>query len=187
MGHEADIIQELTADHRAVQRLFDRVRAAAPGSHARKQLVEQATIELVRHSTVEKEYLYPAVRKHVVDGDQWADKELADHAEVEKVLQALDGLAPDDDRFVPLTLSLMTLVTDHVRDEEQRLFPRLQALCPADLLRHLGEQVRTAGKATPTRPRPHALDSPRANKVTAPPLSMWDSLRDALSGRGRRR
>ncbi|MEU0084504.1 hemerythrin domain-containing protein [Streptomyces sp. NPDC006274] len=187
MGHEADIIEELTADHRAVQRLFDQIRAAAPGSHARKELVEQATIELVRHSTVEKEYLYPAVRDHVVDGDQWADRELADHAEVEQLLRELDETGPDDARFVPLTLSLMTLVTDHVREEEQRLFPRLQALCPPDLLQRLGDRVRTARKATPTRPRPRALDSPRANKLTAPPLSLWDSVRDALSGRGQRR
>lgn len=186
MGHEADIIEELTADHRAVQRLFDQIRAAAPGSHARRELVEQATIEFVRHSTVEKEYLYPAVRDHVVDGDQWADRELAGHAEVEQVLRELDETGPDDDRFVPLTLSLMALVTDHVREEEQRLFPRLQALCPPGLLQQLGERVRTARKATPTRPRPRALDSPRANKLTAP-LSLWDSVRDALSGRGRRR
>jgi hemerythrin superfamily protein len=181
-----DVIQELTADHQKVQRLFDRIRSAEPGSAARRELVEQVGMELVRHAVVQKEYLYPAVREHVADGEQWAARELAAHAEIEQTLQALQDSEPDQKTFDQLVLQLVTRVTAHMREEEQLLFPRLQAMCSADLLEQLGEKVRHAKTTAPTRPRPQLPDSPLVNKLVTPELGMIDRIRDFLTGRGRR-
>ncbi|MFB8000447.1 hemerythrin domain-containing protein [Streptomyces sp. NPDC056002] len=187
MAQGVDVIQELTADHRKVQGLFDRIRSAEPGGDTRGVLVEQAGIELVRHAVVEKEYLYPAVRDHVADGALWASRELAEHADIEEILQSLQDQEPGQADYDQLVLSLVTRVTDHMREEEQLLFPRLQAVCPADLLEQLGEKVRHAKKTAPTRPRQHFPDSPLVNKLVAPELGMIDRLRDFLTGRGGRR
>ncbi|MDQ0687211.1 hemerythrin superfamily protein [Streptomyces achromogenes] len=181
------MIQELTADHYRVRRLFDRIRSAEPGSATRGALVEQVGVELVRHAMVEREYLYPTVRDHVAEGSQWAAKELAEHAEIEEILQALQDSERDQKTFDQLVLQLVTRVTVHMCEEEQPLFPRLQAVCPADLLEQLGEKVRHGKTTTPTRPRPQLPDSPLLNKLAAPELGMIDRIRDVLTGRRRAR
>ncbi|MFC5746601.1 hemerythrin domain-containing protein [Actinomadura rugatobispora] len=70
-------------------------------------------------------YLYPATRRFVPDGDQIADKELADHARVEKIMKDLEKADADGREFSTLLAKLMTEVRLHVRDEEENLFPAL--------------------------------------------------------------
>ncbi|MFF9409458.1 hemerythrin domain-containing protein [Streptomyces anandii] len=186
MDSQSGIVQELTADHARVRGLFDRIRSSEPGSTERADLVEQAGIELVRHSVAEKEYLYPAVRRHLPDGDGWADRELAQHQEVEWLIAALEDAEPHGEEYGRLLLALVTRVTEHLVEEEQLLFPRLQALCPADELRELGGKVRAAEVSAPTRPRPLAPDSAALVKAGAQVWGPLDRLRDFAGRRGRR-
>jgi hemerythrin superfamily protein len=140
---DRDVIEILTHDHREVEGMFGKLTAVTdPGE--RRQIADQITIELVRHSVAEEEYLYPAVREHVPDGDAIADKELSDHAEVEHLLKGLEKADPDSDDFAALTGQLIRTVNAHVKDEEHALFPALAGhASPADL-RRLGEQVRAS-------------------------------------------
>jgi iron-sulfur cluster repair protein YtfE (RIC family) len=185
MGHGGNVIQELTTDHREVEEIFGRIEALPPGSKDRKDLADQATIELVRHSVAEESYLYPAVRKHITGGDAIADKEIEDHAKAERIMKDLEGLQADDTRFDTLMAQLMSEIRSHVMDEEQNLFPKMEAACPADALMDLGDKVRRAKKMAPTRPHPSAPDTPPANKLLAPGAGLVDRMRDALSGRGK--
>ncbi|WP_329141095.1 hemerythrin domain-containing protein [Streptomyces sp. NBC_00670] len=185
MGGHGGIIEELTADHREVQRLFDRIRSAPPGSAERKTLVERAGIVLVRHAVAEKEYLYPAVRRHVLDGDEWAERELAGHREVAGILAGLEEREAADEEFGRLLLPLVTEVTRHVVEVEQRLFPRLEAMCPPEELRELGGRVREVEARAPTRPRVGAPSSAPLVKVAARVWGPWDRVRDVLTRRGR--
>ncbi|MER6571463.1 hemerythrin domain-containing protein [Streptomyces sp. NPDC001093] len=186
MGHGGNVIQELTTDHREVEEIFGRIEALPPGSKDRKNLADQATIELVRHSVAEESYLYPAVRKHITGGDALADKEIEDHAKAERIMKDLESLQADDARFDTLMAQLMSEIRSHVMDEEQNLFPKMEAACPADALMDLGDKVRRAKKMAPTRPHPSAPDTPPANKLLAPGAGLVDRMRDALSGRGKR-
>jgi hemerythrin superfamily protein len=185
VGSGSGIIEVLTADHRTIQRLFDRIRSSAPGSDERKTLVEQVSISLIRHSVAEKEHLYPAVRRFVVDGDTWADHELLEHRRIEELLHALEGQEGDSEDFGHLLLSVINRVTEHVVEEEQLLFPRLQAGCPADVLQELGTKVRNSEASGPTRPRPSPPESAPMVKVTAQAWGPWDRLRDLVTRRGR--
>ena len=167
-----------------MQRLFDRTRSAAPGSDERKALLEQVSASMVRHSVTEKEHLYPVVRRFVVDGDTWADRELTKHREIEDTLHALEPQEPDSEEFGRLLLSLIERITEHVVEQEQLLFPRLQAMCPADQLNDLGVEARKTRALAPTRPRPAAPESASATKFIAQVTGPWDRLRDRLTGRG---
>lgn len=180
---DRDVIEILTHDHREVEDMFGKLTAAAdPGE--RRQIADDITIELVRHSVAEEQYLYPAVREHVPDGDTIADRELADHAEVENLLKELEKTDPDSAGFAALTGQLMRTVSAHVKDEEHALFPALAGhASPADL-RRLGEQVQAAKEKAPTRPHPSAPDRPPLNKLLAPGAGLVDRIRDHLSGRG---
>ncbi|WP_338900092.1 hemerythrin domain-containing protein [Streptomyces sp. TG1A-60] len=185
MGHGGDVIAELITDHREVEELFGRIEALAPGDKQRKDYVDQAVIELVRHSVAEEMYLYPAVRELLPDGDTVADKEIEDHAEAERTMKELEGAGAGDPEFDRLLGELMTEVRSHIRDEEDDLFPRLRAAASEDELMRLGDKVRQAKKTAPTRPHPSAPDTPPANKLLAPGAGMVDRLRDALTGRGK--
>jgi hemerythrin superfamily protein len=186
VGSHGGIIEELTADHRRIQRLFDRIRSAPPGSAERTALVEQAGSTVVRHTVAEKEYLYPLVRRYVKDGDAWAARELANHRKIEELLDSLEAQEPSDEECATILLSVITRVTDHIVEEEQHLFPRLQANCPADLLHDLAAKARDTKASAPTRPRPHAPQSAPMVKLTARAWGPLDRLRDLVSQRGRR-
>jgi hemerythrin superfamily protein len=185
MGHGGDVIQELTTDHREVEEIFAQIEALPIGDKRRKDLADQATIELVRHSVAEEMYLYPAVRRFVPDGDAIADREIQDHAEAERTMKDLEGCQADDPQFDQLIGRLMREIREHVTDEEQNLFPQLSRSAGKEELDQLGEKVRTAKKTAPTRPHPAAPDTPPANKLLAPGAGMVDRIRDALSGRGK--
>ncbi|MEV2199381.1 hemerythrin domain-containing protein [Streptomyces fradiae] len=185
MGHGGDVITELTTDHREVEELFTRITELPSGDPERKRLADQVTMELVRHSVAEEEYLYPAVREHLAGGDALADKELEDHASAERTMKELEGCKADDPRFDALVTQLMAETREHVADEEANLLPRLREACPQETLEELGEKVRHAKKTAPTRPHPAAPDKPPANKLLAPGTGMIDRLRDALTGRGK--
>ena len=184
MGHGGDVIEELTTDHREVEELFDQIRQA-PSAGERKGLTDQLTIELVRHSVAEEMYLHPAVREHLPGGDALADREVADHAEVEKLLKALEARTADNQEWDRLISRLRTEVTSHVRDEETNLFAQLRNTCSPSVLDDLGEKIRMAKKVAPTRPHPSAPSTPPGNKLLAPGTGLVDRVRDFVSGRGK--
>lgn len=69
---QRDVIEILTHDHREVEAMFaelESLRGATgeAGRDRRKDLVDQVTIELVRHSVAEEAEVYPAVKDKVSD------------------------------------------------------------------------------------------------------------------------
>ncbi|MFB7992402.1 hemerythrin domain-containing protein [Streptomyces sp. NPDC056002] len=183
MGHGGNVIAELTVDHREVDELFIRIEAQPARDTRRRELVDELTVELVRHSVAEEQYLYPAVREHVDGGDVLADKELEDHAEAERLLKDLEGRDADDDQFDTLVAKLKSEVTEHIRDEEARLFPLLAAACTLQELEELGDKIRKAKKTSPTRPHPSVPTTPPGNKILGPGVGLVDRARDLLTGR----
>ncbi|MEU6577369.1 hemerythrin domain-containing protein [Streptomyces sp. NPDC046805] len=159
MGHGGNVIDELVTDHGEVEEFFGRIEALPPGDKERKTCAEQATMELVRHSVAEEEYLYAAVRKHVTNGDALADEEIEDHAKAEQIMKDLEGHEAGDAQFDRLIGTLMSEVRSHIADEEEHLFPKLRAACSEDTLYELGEKVRRAKKTAPTRPHPSMPDT----------------------------
>ncbi|MFI6764932.1 hemerythrin domain-containing protein [Streptomyces sp. NPDC050355] len=184
MEHGADVIEELTGDHRVMDGLFEQLDVLEAGCIERKLLLDALTIELVRHSVAEEMHLYPAVREHLENGDVPADNEIADHDHVEEMLKDLEGRGADDRDFDRLVRELRTEVTAHFQDEEGDLFPRVRDGVHPYVLESLGKKVREAKKTAPTRPHPHAPSAPPANKLLAPGLGLVDRIRDYVTGGG---
>jgi hemerythrin superfamily protein len=181
---QRDVVEVLTHDHREVEEMFGELTGATDPEE-RRRIVDDITIELIRHAVAEEMYVYPAVRRHVPDGDAIADKEISDHSEIEQALKDLENVAATDAEFDTVTRRLIDDVLEHVRDEENTLFPLLAEHTSKDDLLKLGQQVETAKKVAPTRPHPMAPDRPPLNKLLAPGAGLVDRIRDHLSGRGR--
>jgi hemerythrin superfamily protein len=178
-----DLITVIVDDHHAVERVFGELESKSGTPQHRRDLADHVIAELVRHSVAEEQYMYPAARKYLPDGDKLADHELEEHAEAERVMKDLAGLDATDPRFDQLLGQLMEDIRHHVSDEENDLLPKLQAACSEQELRDLGEKVLQAKKMAPTRPHPSAPDKPPANRILDPGAAFVDKIRDALSGR----
>ena len=185
MADRGNVIAELTADHREVERLFERVLAMPPGDPMRKEVADRITIELVRHATAEEMCLYPAVREFVEGGDEVADRELLEQTEIERTLKRLEHLPVPNTEFNRLLAQLDRDVRTHIETEERVLFPQVADACSPQELEELGTEVRRAKDRAPTRPHPAAPHTPPANLRLAPGIGLVDRVRDAISGRGR--
>jgi len=122
------VIEVLVHDHREVEELFAKFEATSD-PEARQDISEAVITELVRHSVAEEQYVYPTARKVLADGDQIAEHEIAEHAEAERDMKAIEALDPADPEFERLFLKLAAEIRHHVQDEETDLFPRLRAAC----------------------------------------------------------
>lgn len=178
-----DMIDILTEDHREVEEIFRQLENPGTEAQRRGELVTAAIAELVRHSIAEEQYLYPATREVLSDGDEIADKEIAEHSEAEEVMKQLEQREPTDPEFDSSVRALISDVREHITDEEGTLFPRLRQACSQEQLADLGGKIERAKRIAPTRPHPSAPDKPPANKLLAPGAGLVDRVRDALSKR----
>src|SRR6201981_1245680 len=99
----------LASDHEQVKRLLSQFEAApaASGTNdsllaARKKMAETLVIEESKHEAVEEMYFWPAVRKHLPDGDKLAGRAIGQEQEGKEVLARLDKLGADDPEFEAL-------------------------------------------------------------------------------------
>jgi hemerythrin superfamily protein len=181
-AHEQDLVDAIMTDHREVEAVFAELETSTD-PRTRRELVEHVIAELVRHSVAEEQYLYPTARKVLPDGDEIADHELAEHAEAEELMKALEETTETEPRFDELVGKLIEEIRHHLGEEEGDLLPKLRAACDAAELRELGRKFERSKKMAPTRPHPSAPDRPPANKILGPGLGLIDRVRDALSGR----
>lgn len=180
---DTDLISVIIQDHRDVEAAFDELESHTGHAEGRKDLVDHVISELVRHSVAEEQYMYPAARANLPDGDEIADHEIREHAEAEEIMKQLEGLGPESPQFERHLGELMSAIRHHVSDEESDLLPRLREACSDDELQELGQQVLNAKELAPTRPHPSAPDTPPANKILDPGIGFIDNIRDALNQR----
>ncbi|MGW5649506.1 hemerythrin domain-containing protein [Saccharopolyspora sp. NPDC003752] len=183
--HSGGMVDVLVTDHREVEQAFADYERGGLSDEQRRELVDHIITELVRHSVAEEQYLYPTARETLPNGDEVADKEIAEHAEAEEVMKRLESMDVADAGFDDLMAQLIRDIRQHVEEEERDLFPRLEQACNADELMDLGKKIQAAKKTAPTRPHPSAPDRPPANMILDPGVGMIDRMRDALSGRNR--
>ncbi len=180
-----DVVDVLISDHRDVTALIGEIKTITDPM-IRRDLTDTAISELVRHAVAEEMYVYPAMRKHLPDGERAVEHDIEEHKELErtmKQLEALDVSSPDFDGAIG---KLEALLADHVQDEEGEQFPELRLRVPREDLVELAGKVETAKKLAPTRPHPSAPNSEVFHKLVGPGVGMVDRLRDKLSGRATR-
>jgi hemerythrin superfamily protein len=179
---EADVVDELTSDHREALALLDRL-ANSIDAEQRRDLADTVIAEVVRHAVAEEMYVYPAMREHVPDGDQAVEHDIEEHKQLEGTMKQLEGVDPSEPRFDSLVREMTEQLRHHAYDEETEQFPRLRERIPRDELVRMREKVQTAKKLAPTRPHPSAPNSELFHKLAGPGVGMVDRLRDRLTHR----
>jgi hemerythrin superfamily protein len=184
---QRDVIEVLEHDHREVEEMFRELESLRGASSEdqlkrRKDLADQVTIELVRHSVAEEVLVYPKVEKQVSEEEvEHARKE---HAEAEETLKRMEKLDADDPGFDDELATLMGEIRHHIEDEEGEMFAHMRKVMDPDELRTLGSRVEAFKKVAPTRPHPNVPNTPLARTAAGPAASLFDRMRDLATGRG---
>jgi hemerythrin superfamily protein len=142
-----DAIQLLKQDHRTVESLFKEFeRAGQKAHHTKRRLVKRMIQELSLHADLEEQVFYPALQGPA-KGNELVLKALEEHALLKSLLQQLEKMSPEEERFQPKVTVLIQNVRQHFKEEEGKMFPQLkQALKPAQL-RELGHRLEEGRKA----------------------------------------
>ncbi len=181
-AEEENLIAVLLADHREVERTLQELESSDSSEQQRRAL-ELLIVEVVRHSVAEEQYVYPAAREKLPDGDDVADRKIGARSEDEELMNRLAGMASEDVQFHELFRQLAANLRQHIDEDETSFLPRLRQACSAQELQDLGKKVEVAKGSAPTHPHPSAPDSSPFNLVSDPAIGMVDRLRDWFSGR----
>ena len=177
-----DVVDVLTSDHRDVTALIGEIWTIKDPM-IRRDLTDTAISELVRHAVAEEMYVYPAMRKHLPDGDKAVEHDTEEHKELEHKMKDLEALDASSPEFDAKLAELAEILADHVQDEESEQFPELRRRIPREELVELAGKVETAKKLAPTRPHPGAPNNQVFHKLVGPGVGLVDRLRDKLTGR----
>lgn len=153
----------LRSDHAAISRDLAALRRTDPQQAG--ELFTALSADLVRHFVAEEQYLLPAVRDHLDDGDRISAEQFAEHERIEATLRRLDD---EDDQPVEATVTeLERAVREHVGHIEQTILPALAARVDAGTMAELGEGALGAEQLAPTHPRAFVPKSATLSKVTS--------------------
>ena len=186
--NEHDVVDVLSADHREFDRIFRELeqlfgRSGEDVEKRKRELVDEVTIGLVKHSVAEETKVYPRVEKQVDKEEAEHSKE--EHAEAEETMKRLERMDPGDPGFDDAVAELIREIRQHVEHEEGRMFTELRSQFSHQELVEMAQQVETVKKMAPTRAHPMTPNQPGVRLAVGPVASLLDHLRDAVSGRGK--
>ena len=152
----------------------------------RRHLVDEVIIEESTHEAVEQQYFWPLVRALGLDGGRVAEEALEQETQGEWVLNELEKLEAEDERFEAVLATFISAARAHIAFEEAHAWPLLAAALTVEQADELGDKITRAKKTAPTRPHPSVSPAEGAQTTSGTMTGITDRLRDAVTGRGRR-
>lgn len=118
--------EALKHEHELTLAMFDQLEATSDDATAtRTGLVKKLKYALTKHAVAEENVIYPALREAGEKAD--ADELNAEHGYVKNFLYELDNMAKDSPSFLAKVREFRAYIEDHIREEEDNLFPKLKA------------------------------------------------------------
>jgi hemerythrin superfamily protein len=118
--------EALAAEHAATMKLFDSMQATTDkNTTKRSMLLMQLKHALAKHAIEEENAVYPALRD--AGQTEEADHLNHDHGYVKQFLYDLGNMPKDSPAFMAKVGEFRSAVEEHVREEEDKIFPKLKA------------------------------------------------------------
>src|SRR3954465_12900451 len=122
-----DAIDMLKEQHRAVEKLFEKLEDAH-GDEKRRLFIELAD-SLAIHAAIEERHFYPAVRAKRTEDILL--ESLSEHLAIKRALADLIMMPAKSERFNAKLNVLKEEVQHHVREERSNLFPKVRRILDA--------------------------------------------------------
>ena len=183
-----DALTFLRADHQSVLGMLEVLDGAPEGSGAQKSglatLVTNLVIAESQHEAIEEQWLWPAVRNALDDGEELADQATAQEQAGKVLLQRLEDGKPGDPDYHDALREFVKAGREHIAYEQDVVWPRLAATLTRVEMDRLGARLETAKKVAPTRPHPATPPIGIVQKTMGLGVAIVDHVRDAVTGRG---
>ena len=151
MADPLDVIEMLTADHRLMNSLLDRLDAEDHPAEMHRLFLRIADA-LAAHEAAEHDVVFPAALAALPDDDREVLDLIAGHDEVNSLLAEMLHLDPSGFGFLKRASALIFDLQAHFAAEENVLFPRLRAVLDPAERAWLAARVRVAKHAAPVFP-----------------------------------
>jgi hemerythrin superfamily protein len=123
---EMNITEIITMDHRKTDTLFMEI-ASTDDPQKLQEFFGQLYKDLSVHAEAEEQIVYPAVRSYYGNTQELFDEQ----AQMKQMLAQIKALNPTSSDFKAQIKQLQTVVQDHIKEEENDMFPQIR--------RHLSE------------------------------------------------
>lgn len=134
-GITTDVLELLTAQHREVDDLLEKLQSSGD----RKALFTELADKLAAHAAAEEKVFYPSVMT-----EQTSDllhESVEEHLAVKRLLADMIAMDIDDEEFDAKLSVLEEQVSHHAHEEEEgKLFPLLRAAMSRDELAAIGNE-----------------------------------------------
>jgi iron-sulfur cluster repair protein YtfE (RIC family) len=136
-----DVYQILMQDHRTVEQIFIEIEQTNNREvERREQLFGKLRVTLEAHTVVEEKIFYPEIDKYPSIKELVAEA-FDEHAEFEQTLQQISELPTDRADWLEMIKELEEVVQEHVRKEEDKMFPAARKELDESRAEELGRQI----------------------------------------------
>jgi len=138
---QPDALELLHAEHVELLEMLGKLSDAKARHHraAEKKLAAAACKALRRHSQIEGEFLYPALRASLGFDVDLVDAARVEHRTLDELVLELSNTDPRNGEYASKIDALAMYAAHHFREEEAKLFPNVRAsgLDMAELARRI--------------------------------------------------
>ena len=128
-----DALSVLRRDHRLAEELFAEFARSAP--QQLDPLARRICKMLRVHAQIEEELFYPAVSRALTDDSAKSaaadgtlvEQALREHAEAKQSIVRIESMTSENPSFQEEVAQLAQRTAEHIRNEEQELFPKVSA------------------------------------------------------------
>ncbi|MBV9203767.1 MAG: hemerythrin domain-containing protein [Alphaproteobacteria bacterium] len=144
-----DLYQILMQHHRRTDQIFFIIgKTTAAEARRREQLFTELRRGLEAHNIVEENIFYPELERCSATSELVGDA-FDEHAEIDAILQEIAELPTDKDEWPERIAELKVVVQEHVRQEEDRIFPAARNLLDSARAKELGRRMEAMKQQLP--------------------------------------
>ena len=118
-------IDLLKQDHREVEEWFDEYDELKEDDARKAELAQKICFALKVHAQIEEEIFYPQAREATKDNDL-IDEAVVEHATVKNLIAEIESMEVGEDLYDAKIRVLGEMVKQHIKEEEEELFPELR-------------------------------------------------------------
>lgn len=165
MAKQHDAIRLLERDHQKVRELFSELMEDQEPSEWSEDTVAELVRAIQNHTTLEEEIFYPAFLEVAEgsDDEHLYYEAVEEHGVVDQVIAQLENADPGSPVYVARVKLMCDLVSHHLDEEEEELFPAVMELCEEEALDELYEAME-ARKIELEGEEEAIAEAPRAGK-----------------------
>jgi hemerythrin superfamily protein len=116
----------LEQDHREVEEWFAEFDELNEDDDLKAELAGKICLALKVHAQMEEEIFYPQARETTKDNDL-IDEAVVEHATVKNLITEIEAMEVGEELYDAKMRVLGEMVKHHIKEEEEELFPELEA------------------------------------------------------------